>query len=586
MYSSVRPGIIDWLGIVVRWLLLIGLSAYLISQQIGSLPLIGTLLAGAVWNAGLSMLVYLDRPLGEYAVMILISDLVFANLLNYFTGLVGGSILWAGLLPVLTAAFFLQRRWLWLIVSITLLSLGGVEFLSRRPLEALLSSALAGILFLSVGYLMVFLRERIANQVRTDQDEQLKARKKADRIDANRQKAIYKLVATLSATLNYRRVLDTALDMCTTALAGPADPAEPLVSAVLLYSGAEDHGPRLLVGSARRFTPADLRISLEGKRGLLGKTIDEAAPVLSKKVADDPEIGRIVALRACRAAYCIPLRTGLDTYGVMLFGHQDEGYFDAERREILDIIGNQAMIAIQNARLYHDLELEKERMMAIQEEARAKLARDLHDGPTQSVAALAMRVNFARRMMDRDREAAMDELVKIEDLARKTTGEIRHMLFTLRPLVLESEGLTPALEAMAIKMQETFSQQVLISVDEKVLDRIEMSKQSVIFFIAEEAVNNARKHAEAEHVWVSLKPVEADIVLLEIKDDGLGFDPEAIKQAYEKRNSLGMVNMRERADLVNGALRVRSAIGKGTRVQVLIPLSEAASNRLSRRNPV
>src|SRR5512140_3158149 len=117
---------------------------------------------------------------------------------------------------------------------------------------------------------------------------------------------------------------------------------------------------------------------------------------------------------------------------------------------------------MQNARLYSDLEQEKERMLEIQEDARKKLARDLHDGPTQSVAAIAMRVNFARRLMERDAKAAAEELFKIEDLARHTTKEIRHMLFTLRPLILESSGLTAALEAMAEKMHETYSQNVLI----------------------------------------------------------------------------------------------------------------------------
>ena len=73
----------------------------------------------------------------------------------------------------------------------------------------------------------------------------------------------------------------------------------------------------------------------------------------------------MIALRACPVAYCIPLRSGLDTYGVLLFAHPDEDFFTPDRREILDIIGDQAVVAIQNARLYRDLELEKERMMEI-----------------------------------------------------------------------------------------------------------------------------------------------------------------------------------------------------------------------------
>jgi len=285
----------------------------------------------------------------------------------------------------------------------------------------------------------------------------------------------------------------------------------------------------------------------------------------------------------CRAAYCVPLRTGLDTYGVMLFAHPDENFFTEEHREILDIIGNQAMIAIQNARLYHDLEQEKERMMEIQEEARRKLARDLHDGPTQSVAALAMRVNFARRMLERDGKAAADELHKVEDLARKTTNELRHMLFTLRPLVLESHGLTAALESMAEKMHETFNQKVIVISDQEIVNKLEMSKQAVVFYIAEEAVNNARKHAKAAHVWVRLKAVEDGMALLEIEDDGAGFDPGPVNSSYERRGSLGMVNMRERAELVNGVLNIDSVEGRGTRVLLLIPLTNEAHERLRRR---
>jgi signal transduction histidine kinase len=222
-------------------------------------------------------------------------------------------------------------------------------------------------------------------------------------------------------------------------------------------------------------------------------------------------------------------------------------------------------------------------MMEIQEEARRKLARDLHDGPTQSVAALAMRVNFARRLIERDGNAAAEELFKVEELARRTTKEIRHMLFTLRPLVLESEGLASALASMAEKMRETFSQNVIVSVDPDVLPELEMNKQAVIFYIAEEAVNNARKHAQAEHIWVRVQAAEDDLALLEIEDDGLGFDSTAVSSNYENRGSLGMVNMRERAELVNGVLAIDSAEGHGTRIQLWIPLTEAAADRLRNR---
>jgi signal transduction histidine kinase len=360
----------------------------------------------------------------------------------------------------------------------------------------------------------------------------------------------------------------------------PDSSSEHPVSSVWLFSNNPGQPTEMSVGSARRLTQADMRATLPGISGLIGRSIENGEPTLSKNISHDPELGRIVALRVCKVAYCIPLRAGLETYGVMLFGHTDPEYFSKERREVLELIANQAIVAIQNARLYRDLEQEKERMSEIQEEARKKLARDLHDGPTQSVAAIAMRVNFARRLMSRDPKTAMEELLKVEDLARRTTKEIRHMLFTLRPLVLESQGLIAALQGLADKMRETYNQNVIVSANPDIIPQLEMTKQTVIFYIAEEAVNNARKHAQAANVWVRLKSMEDELVLLEIEDNGVGFNVGAIDAYYDQRGSLGMVNMRERAELVNGVLHIDSAEGHGTRIRVLIPLTEEAAERL------
>ena len=218
--------------------------------------------------------------------------------------------------------------------------------------------------------------------------------------------------------------------------------------------------------------------------------------------------------------------------------------------------------------------------MKFTKRARKKLARDLHDGPTQSVAAMAMRINIARRLVEKDPKSAMDELSKIEELAHRTTKEIRHMLFTLRPLILESQGLGAALKSMADKMRETYNQNVGVNIDEKIASQMEMGKQGVIFYIIEEAINNARKHANAANIWVRMGTFQPGLALLEIEDNGVGFDVEAVNKAYDKRSSLGMVNLRERTELVNGLLNIQSAIGKGTKVQVYIPLTEEAADRL------
>ena len=180
-------------------------------------------------------------------------------------------------------------------------------------------------------------------------------------------------------------------------------------------------------------------------------------------------------------------------------------------------------------------------------------------------------------------KSAAEELYKVEELARRTTKEIRHMLFTLRPLVLESQGLVAALQAMAEKMRDTYNQKMSVEVDQSLLAEVEIGKQTVIFYIVEEAVNNARKHAQASNVWVRFKRQGSDLALLDIIDDGVGFDLAMVGMNYETRGSLGMVNLRERTDLINGLMRLDSAAGKGTTIQVIIPLTDKAADRLRQR---
>jgi signal transduction histidine kinase len=263
----------------------------------------------------------------------------------------------------------------------------------------------------------------------------------------------------------------------------------------------------------------------------------------------------------------------------VVYGHPRPKFFDLDQQALMVAVVNQAIIALQNAQLYRNLRAEKERLIEVQEEAQKKLARDLHDGPTQGVAALAMRANFVRRLLERDPKAAGEELFKMEDLARRTTKEIRHMLFTLRPLVLESHGLAAALFQLGDKMKETHEQNVIVQAEPGLDQRLEINHQGVLFYIVEEAVNNARKHAQAEHIWVRLK-IEGDVLAVEIQDDGVGFNVGAVDTNYERRGSLGMVNMRERAEMISGIVRIDSAEGRGTRVMIYIPLTEAAKETI------
>jgi signal transduction histidine kinase len=392
--------------------------------------------------------------------------------------------------------------------------------------------------------------------------------------EVDRLRSLLVETANLNATLNYERVLEMTLDLANSALESSQD--SRLVSALLMF--ANNH---MYVATARGLPQADLRVTLPGQYGVLGETLTTLKPSMCSNPSSDPELKRFVAFHNSPVAICIPLVVGLEIYGVLIFGHADARFFSPDRVEVLEAIAHQAMIALQNARLYRDLEQEKERIAEIQEDARRKLARDLHDGPTQSIGAIAMRVNFARRLVQRDPDKAGEELFKIEELARRTTKEIRQMLFTLRPLVLESDGLVEALRQLAEKMLENHDQNVIVEAKDDAVKDMELGKQGVIFFIVEEAVSNARKHARAKHIWVRLKR-RGDILQLGIEDDGVGFDVESVQSNYEQRGSLGMINLYERTELVNGILKIDSKPGHGTRISVTIPMTNEAAEKLHR----
>ncbi len=569
----------DWIVVGLRWLALLGMTIALGWGNSLTLAAIVTLLAAGMFYISLTLVIALDQPPPYHRYWSVAVDFIFACLLFSLSGAQFGGLGWAGILPVVSASLYFGMMGGGLVALATMGMQSAIVLLSTDLLTSLIF--LLGLLPLFI--VSVLLMGMVSRHFENPKNRQSGETQRAGRSESEQRKVIFKLVSELSSTLNYQRVLETALDLSLDALADDGNNQPRVVCAVLLYAQNINGETELRVGSARGFTPSDLRVTLRGIEGLLGRAIDSsAAQLITSGVSQDPELGRVIALRACQSAYCIPLYSGLDTYGVLLFSHPSGDYFTPERREMLDMIGKQSIIAIQNARLYHELEQEKERMVEIQENTRNKLARDLHDGPTQALAAIAMRVNYARRLVERDPKAASNELFKIEELARRTTQEIRHMLFTLRPLVLESQGLVAALESMAQKTRETYNQDVSVRVDAEIVARLEPSRQSVVFYIAEEAVNNARKHAHAEHIWVRLLPGGEDLALLEVEDDGMGFDAKAVEANYESRGSLGMLTIRERSELVNGYLEIDSAPGKGTRVSVLIPLTEGAVERARR----
>ncbi len=383
-----------------------------------------------------------------------------------------------------------------------------------------------------------------------------------------RSRSLYELAFLMGSTLNYEKIIEAALEAGRLGLKRSGADDENLLAIVLFHS--DDN--MLHVVSSRRLIRADEQNTVPGKSGIIGEALQGSEPIIGENPRKDPELQYFLSVQNCKSILCIPLRTGFDNFGVLIYASDQAQAFGEDQTDLLTAIGIQTTIALQNALLYGRLRDEKEKIIELEEDARKKLARDLHDGPTQSIAAIAMRMGYINRLIEKSPQQVPEELRKVEDLARKTTREIRHMLFTLRPLVLETHGMRVAMAQLAEKIQETHGQGVVMMVNPEVESLLNNHQQGVIFYIVEEAINNARKHARAQIIKVSIFKQGAYIIV-QIMDNGVGFNTEAITTGYENRGSLGMINMRERAELIDATLNVESKPGTGTIITMLVPVS-------------
>ena len=579
------PYLPDLLVLALRWLVLV---VFITVQALAGMPsvaFLGVVAAAAGLNLIFSILAVANTRLPAHRLIGVALDVLISAAFFHTSGGLGGALSWAGVLAILSGALYYE--WRGALISTLLVTtleaaiavqMIGAESLTGYALPGGILLGIHGITMLVLGLLsrrvMRLLRLRYRNLLALREETERKAQLK----ERKRLEIFYKMVETLSATLNYQVVLDSALNLSQSAL-GEEGETSRLISAVLLFE--DDH---MVIAEARGLSPADRRATFYAEEGGLGRALKSGQPQLISDPSADAELKHLLALRSSQAALVLPLLRGMQIFGVMLFAHPESKFFTSERCDLLEMISHQVVVAIQNARLFEEVEQEKNRILSAQEGARKKLARDLHDGPTQLVSGIVMRVQIAQKMLDSQPDQLPGELKRIEDLARRATQELRHMLFTLRPLALESEGLTAALEQMSGKMKEVYQQNVALDIEPQAVEALDLNRQSAVFYLVEEAINNARKHAQASLIRVRLRhlPEDAQMIFLEIADNGKGFDVNSVLSTYEKRGSLGMINLRERADMINAVLRVQSAPGKGTRVQVIIPLDEAAVDRLQR----
>jgi signal transduction histidine kinase len=295
--------------------------------------------------------------------------------------------------------------------------------------------------------------------------------------------------------------------------------------------------------------------------GLLGAMLEDRTPFRSTNIQEDPRFyGWPYNHPDMKSFLGVPIVSKGEIIGAFyLTEKQDGAQFSETDQHFIEMLAAHAAIAIENTRLF-----ERDRELSVIEE-RNRLARDLHDSVTQTLFSVVLTAEAATTLLDRDTAAARAQLERLQSLSRDALQEMRSLIFELRSADLAADGLVATLR----KHCEILSRVRKIEIDVSVEDEraLPADVERELFRIAQEAVNNALKHAAARRIDVRLL-MAPPLVTLIVRDDGRGFDPDA---AHIQSKRLGLTSMRERAEALGARLTVESAPGAGTTVRAEVP---------------
>lgn len=383
----------------------------------------------------------------------------------------------------------------------------------------------------------------------------------------NQMSVFYQVGQALITTFDINRLLSDTMQLAANVIDAGA-------SSIMLIDEEKNELVFEITHGSRSHMLRQQRIPLD--EGIAGWVARHGHPVIANNARTDPRFSHRVDVRTgflTQSIAAVPLKIKGRIIGVLEVLNKYSGNgFDQEDIRLMSSIAAQAAIAIENARLYQQVRQERDQIIKAQEEVRWEIARNLHDGPVQLLSAISMNLDHLERLNKVNPEAVPHEIESLRNLVHKATREARMVLFELRPVILETQGLVAALERYIEHLQNTerfvihFNKVPAIAFDTRVA--------GTIFLIIQEAINNVKRHALAHNVWLSLE-AKHERFIATVRDDGVGFDVRGTTETYDQRGSLGLLTMRERAKLIEAELRLESRTevpNRGTIIQLILPL--------------
>lgn len=395
---------------------------------------------------------------------------------------------------------------------------------------------------------------RQLNEQLTDYNRSLEAKVSERTREIERRRQVAESLRNILAALNANATLDEILRLITRSASQLLD--HPISVIYLLDAGSQELIPHSTFGAAlETFAETDF---LEGLRE---RIMNEEPVAIGNMGGGDQPAGGF------RALLVIPIVIEMKASGCLALFYLEEREFSKEDIGLALTFGDQVSLIIENAFLR-----QRARQAAVMEE-RARLARELHDSVTQSLYSLTLLAEGWQRQARAGKMAITAEpLVELGEIAQQALKEMRLLVFELRPSALEQEGLAGALLQRLNSVEKRAGVETQLDVIPENLQLSPVMEEG-LYRIAQEALNNALKHAAATQVTVRIRS-EPGEVLMEIEDNGSGFNPPE----DHSQGGIGLASMRERAEQLGGVVALLSAPGQGTCLRVRIKQQEVTTH--------
>ncbi|MEM7331599.1 MAG: GAF domain-containing sensor histidine kinase [Chloroflexota bacterium] len=411
-----------------------------------------------------------------------------------------------------------------------------------------------------------------------------------------RLQALYHLALELTALQNLDSVLNTALKHCL-----------ELTDSQFGFVGLNsEDGKALDVVTMDGFHPdtafyEHFRL-IPLRPNVFARAVLENRPIRSHDARVDPaKVGQPQGHPPVIAFLGVPLRLMDKPIGMIGLANRPEPY-DLEHEQLLMTYAAQIAIVIRNAQLYEELKTAKEELeqqvanrtqqleeakeslaqkasqlqkllneiVDIEERERYRIAQDMHDGVNQLLVGAMLELKSMQfRLTNQQTEQAVSSLQAVQSILHQVEAEIKQIIHDLHPPSLESFGLYPALR----RYGEKFSQYAKMPCTVRLLgESVRLGGDNMeihLYRLVQEALQNISMHAQASKAAVLLK-YSAKTLKITVSDNGCGFDPSEVDIARESH--LGLIGMRERAEIIGGQLKIESNIGEGTVVEVVVPV--------------